>query len=107
MELAPGALPAARRRRPQMVPSYGSRAAALARTPEEQYRSVELLARLECDAGHHREALRLAHTLLALRPRDERAWIALRHAAWCNHLEPLAQRASLAIKALEKPPGVR
>ena len=29
------------------------RAAALARRPAETYQAVMLLARLECDAGHH------------------------------------------------------
>jgi hypothetical protein len=65
-----------------------SRAAELARSPQEEYRAVRLLARLECDAGHHREELQQARRLMALAPSREDAASALVHALRCNGLSP-------------------
>jgi hypothetical protein len=72
----------------------GERAAALARTPEEAYAAALLLARLECDAGHHPEELRQARKLMALQPHDWLSLLALRRAAFCNEMPSLALRAS-------------
>jgi hypothetical protein len=68
------------------------RAAALARTPKEEYHVALLLTRLECYAGHHREELRQARRLIALHPEDASAVQALRHAAACNGLGLVPQR---------------
>jgi hypothetical protein len=72
----------------------GERAAALARTPEEAYAAALLLARLECDAGHHQEELRQARKLMALQPHDWLSLLALRRAAFCNQMPSLALRAN-------------
>lgn len=75
------------------------RGAALARTPDEAYRAAALLARIECDAGHHDAELWQARRLMALAPRNPLSLMWLRHAAQCNGLEPLAQWAWRALLA--------
>jgi hypothetical protein len=80
------------------------RAAALARTQDEACRATSLLARIECDAGHHREELRYARRLVALAPRRPASWDVLKHAAICIGLAKLAGRADGALKQLSAAP---
>lgn len=79
------------------------RAAALARRPADSYAAAQLLARLECDAGHHEAELEQARKLMAMRPGSQYSLITLQHAAICNHLEPLTRRAAAALRKLEAP----
>lgn len=75
-------------------------AAALAQTREEAVRAQVLLARVECDAGHHDRELQAARRLMALAPRSEDSLLALQHAALCNRLPALAEQARAALEAL-------
>jgi hypothetical protein len=68
------------------------RAAALARTPEEEYHTTLLLTRLECYAGHHAQELRLARRLVELQPDGESAMQALRRAEACNGMKLTSPR---------------
>jgi hypothetical protein len=79
-------------------------AAALARTPREAYQAALLLACLDCDAGDHQAELKQARRMMALQPHCQASLGALRHAAWCNGLEPLARQATAALRALEGRP---
>jgi hypothetical protein len=80
-------------------------AAALARTPEETYEAVVLLARLECDAGDHRAELEQARRLTALAPRRRTSLTVLWRAARCNHLERLMQQVDVALNMLVDAPN--
>ena len=82
-------------------------ATRLARTVAEEYRAAALLARLECDLGHHDRELQQAETLVKLEPRDIRYIQALRHAAWCNGLEPLAEQAESRLEVLAEAPNTQ
>jgi hypothetical protein len=64
----------------------GERAAALARTPQEQCRAAELLVLVEHESGRHAAELRHARTLVALQPQQPRAWMVLRCAARRHHV---------------------
>jgi hypothetical protein len=64
--------------------AHAQQAEALARTPEEQYQAIELLANIECDCGHHRTELELARRLMAIDPRQTVSLLVLRRAAHCN-----------------------
>lgn len=61
-----------------------------AHSAQEHGRAVALLARIECDRGHHAAELRWARLLMALAPEEERAQQTLRHAQVCLKLEPSA-----------------
>src|SRR5205807_619912 len=76
------------------------RAAVLARTPSERWHAAELLARLECDAGHHQAELRYARQLIALRPQQRASWETLKHAAVCNGDFWLVQQADETLEGL-------
>ena len=68
-------------------------AAALARTPREEYRAAAFLARLECEAGHHEAEWEPARRLMALAPRNWLSRLCLRHTVECNGLKaPLIPR---------------
>jgi len=77
------------------------RAVSLARTETERYDAALWLACIDCDAGHHREELRLAQRLVEWRPKSRASWGALRRAANCNGRWVLAERADAALRAVE------
>jgi hypothetical protein len=83
--------------------SAARQALTLARTPTELIRATALLARLECNAGHHAAELEQARRLVALAPRKPLAWMALRRAARCNGLEALTKQADTKMEALAEP----
>jgi hypothetical protein len=62
------------------------RAAALARTTDEAYDAVVLLARLDRDEGDHQAELAQARRLMTLAPRRQLSLMVLGRAAMCNHL---------------------
>jgi hypothetical protein len=70
------------------------RAVWLARDSDEQYQATLWMAAIECDAGHHREELRLTQRLVEWQPRNPGSWAALRRAAHCNGRGDLEQRAA-------------
>jgi hypothetical protein len=72
----------------------------MAQTRNETYQAALLLARIDCDTGHHAEELRQARRLMALKPREMVSLTCLERAAKCNRLGPLQQRAARAIEAL-------
>jgi hypothetical protein len=74
------------------------RAAALARNREEKYRSVELLARIEHDAGHHRRELEQARRLMKLDPQNPLSLMVLRRAATCTGQQELADWATARLR---------
>jgi hypothetical protein len=78
-------------------------AAALARTPIEEYQAREWLALIACDAGYHREELQQARRLVELEPKSEVSLTALRRAAECNGLGALARQAEVALNATRIP----
>jgi hypothetical protein len=80
-------------------------AAALARSPDEAYRVTELLARLECDTGHHEAELVQARKLMALEPYEPLSLMALRRAAGCNRQETLVRWAEAALEELPEAPA--
>jgi hypothetical protein len=59
------------------------RAAALAQTPEQRYRSAHLLVVIEHESGQHEAELRHARILVAVHPRSEEAQNILRRALLC------------------------
>jgi hypothetical protein len=69
----------------------------------ESYRALLLLARIECDLGHHRTELEEAKQLAALRPQDPGAFLVLRRAAQCNGQAALARQAELKLDRLLHP----
>jgi hypothetical protein len=77
------------------------RAAALARTPQEEYRAAELLVLVEHESGHHAAELRHALNLVELQPRRRQAWMILRRAAKCNGRESLVRQADEMLQALD------
>ena len=78
------------------------RAVLLARTPVEEHRAREWLAIIECDRGQHREELEQAWRLVALQPGNAESWGALRRAARCNGLSPVARKADRMAQMLSK-----
>ncbi len=74
----------------------------LARTPDERYRAMLLLSRLECYAGHHKKELELARRLMDMSPRKEYSLLSLRRAAECNHLPEMAAAADQDLDQLRK-----
>jgi hypothetical protein len=83
------------------------RAAALARTPDETYRAIQLLACTEYDLGLHREELAHARLLVALQPHNPGSLLILERAADCNNLESLAKQAGAKAAAWEKMPALQ
>jgi len=63
-------------------------AEALAQTPEERYRSAELLVLIEHESGHHTAELQHARLLVMLRPNSDRALRILRRAVRCAGTDP-------------------
>jgi hypothetical protein len=78
-------------------------AAALAHTPQEQYRAALLLTTLLCEAGHHGAELAQARRLMVLAPRSQVSLMTLRRAARCNGMPSLERQADAALKALQEP----
>jgi hypothetical protein len=78
-------------------------AAALAHTPQEQYRAALLLAGLSCEGGHHEVELAQVRRLMVLAPRSQVSLMMLGRAAQCNGMTPLAWQADAALKALQEP----
>jgi hypothetical protein len=76
------------------------RAAALARTPEEEYRVTARMALLQCNVGHHEAELRLARRLVELRPEYETSFLWLRRAARCTGRKSLEERADRRLQIL-------
>jgi hypothetical protein len=70
--------------------ALASRAAALARSSQEEYRAARLLAHLECELGQHRAELRQARKLRALAPFRAEAASALAQALQCNGFPPVS-----------------
>jgi hypothetical protein len=66
------------------------RAAALARTPAEQYRAAEHISRIAHEVGDHREELRQARRLMKLAPQNRISQLLLRRALRCGVRKPLA-----------------
>jgi hypothetical protein len=75
------------------------RAATLAQTRAEAYDSALLLARLDCEAGHHGEELVQARRLMVMAPHSPVSLLMLRRAAQCNGLLSLERRAEAAFSA--------
>jgi hypothetical protein len=66
-------------------------AAALAQSPEDRFRVVQLRARIACDLGDHRAEQEQAQQMRVLKPYDGRASDAVRHAKVCNGLLPISE----------------
>ena len=81
-------------------------AVALARSRPETCRALCVLARIECDLGHHQEELRHAETVVRLGPHDPQSWSELLHAARCTGRTELERRADAALQALGGYPPV-
>jgi hypothetical protein len=79
---------------------WSRHAVALARTPDETYPAVQLLARLECEAGHPAAELEQARKLMVLQPANEYSLVILERAAVCNHQVPLAEKTAAALRKL-------
>jgi hypothetical protein len=84
----------------QRALKWGRHAAALARTSNDKYAAAQLLARVECDAGHHDEELAQARKLMALRPRSLDSLMLLQRAAMCNRLEALESQTAAELRKL-------
>jgi hypothetical protein len=80
--------------------TVAERAARLATTRDEQYRSALLLARLDCDAGYHERELTQARKIAALVPGSTVSLSVLWRAARCNGLTILARETEEALGAL-------
>jgi hypothetical protein len=78
-------------------------AAALARTPPEQYRAALVLACLSCEAGHHEVELAQVRRLMALAPRSQVSLMMLQRAAQRNGMTSLERQADAMLKALQEP----
>jgi hypothetical protein len=89
----------------QRARAAADRAAALARTTAEAYGAAQLLARIECDAGHHGAELHYARRLMALGPGRRESLEALKHAAVCNGLTGLARRVDGMLENMPVGPG--
>ena len=63
------------------------RAATLARTPDEAYRTARLRFLIEHEAGHHPQDLEQARLMMKLRPEDPESRTVLSCAAQCNGLK--------------------
>lgn len=82
-------------------------AAALARTPTEAHEAALLLARIECDMGHHQEELRQARASMALQPKNPDSLVVWHRAAFCCGLErreePSRSAAGVLLTACKMP----
>ncbi len=78
-------------------------AAALARTPAEEYRARVWLALIAFDAGRHEEELRQARRLVELDPGNEMSFTSLRRAARCNRQWALVREAEAGLVRLGSP----
>jgi hypothetical protein len=87
----------------QRARSLARQAAALAQSTEEKCRAAQLLARIECELGHHEAELQQAQLLVALAPRNYRSLEELHHAGVCNGLPSVVEQAEQAIARLPEP----
>jgi hypothetical protein len=76
------------------------RAMKLARTADEIYQAVKVLALIECERGHHVSELQQARLLMASRPRSAESLRWLYRAARCNHLKGLERKALASLQSL-------
>jgi hypothetical protein len=81
------------------------RAATLARTEQEVYVVTALLADLAHEAGNHKQELKQAQRLVALRPHNLVSLEVLQRAAQCNQLANLQRRATAALAAQTRMDG--
>jgi hypothetical protein len=73
-------------------------AEAAARTPDECYRSAEILVLLEHEAGDHAAEIGHARKLVTLRPQDQRARMVQERVARCRQQRPLTpQQRSIEV----------